>query len=83
MIVVTQRGVDTCHWKNINSRFLDFLRLLNGAASLVNQLMALCDELEVKLRRAQTASERVMETSVKRLLAGLSTASASVAPTHQ
>lgn len=40
----------------------------------VNQLMALCDELETKLRQAEADSEKLMKAAVRDLLASISEA---------
>ena len=43
--------------------------------SKVNQLMALCDELETKLRQAEADSERLMNAAVQYVLTSINEAS--------
>src|SRR6266496_169997 len=44
----------------------------------VNQLMALCDELEAKLRQAEADGEKLMNAAVQHVLASISETSTSV-----
>src|SRR5437016_3627000 len=44
----------------------------------VNQLMALCDELEAKLRQAEADSEKLMNAAVQHVLASIREAPSTV-----
>ncbi|HEY4425738.1 MAG TPA: restriction endonuclease subunit S [Pyrinomonadaceae bacterium] len=53
----------------------------------VNQLMSLCDELEIELRRADAASEKLVKAAIQHVLEAITEAhssnSAAIAPTHE